>query len=386
MSAHVPRFKARVLTVFLLIGLPLLVVGVGIALAIGQSRLSASYGQHLQQVAQQTAAAVDTYIYRRILDVALLGRVPDLRREAQAGSMRPLNMDAVRAMDDEWREKSETAAAAAILTNPASKYLGDIVSHDRIYKEILLTDRYGRLVAASSRTSDFYQGEEDWWKAAVEDGGRGRVTMSDVRWDESARVHAIEISVPVPEPAGEGLAGVLKVVADSREMLATVGGVELGTTGEAVLLRDNGSIVFSRRQTDPSARFFAAETLRERVTMMRQGGPEGAGAHFRASAPPDNEPWLVGIASSQLGRSYANVAWVVAVSQSEAELLAPVRALWWYLLAALAVISLLVLALALYFSMRLAAPQVEEDLHLVEHPAVSHVGDADTEQPAVRSR
>jgi hypothetical protein len=386
MTAHVPRLKARVLTVFLVVGLPILAVGVGIVLAIGQSRLSDSYGEHLQQVAQQTAAAVDAYVYRRLLDAALLGRVPDLRREAEAGSSRPLNMEAARTLDAEWQQNKQgpPAALASTLTNPAARFLADVVSHDTIYREILLTDRYGRLVAASNRTSNYYQGEEDWWKAAAGDGLRGRVMMSDVRWDDSARTYAIEIAAPVQQLGGEGLVGIVKVVADSREMLATVGGVQLGGTGEAVLLRDDGSILFSRRPVEPNARFFAAETLRDRVNVMRQGGPE-LGAHFRAQAPPDNSHWIVGLAASQLSRSYPNVSWIVAVSQSEQELLGPVRALGWYLLTVLALVAVAVLALALYFSMRLATT-VEEDLHLVEHPSVSHVGDSDTEEPVPHTR
>jgi hypothetical protein len=381
MAAHVPRFKARVLTVFLLIGLPILVIGIGIALAIGQSRLSVSYGNHLQEIAQQTAAAVDTYFYRRMLDVSLLARSPELRREAQAASSRPQNLEAARAIEAEWsRQREVPAAVQGVLTNPAAMYLADIVAHDTIYKEMLLTDRFGRLIAASNKPSNYYQADEDWWRAAVEDGGRGRVTMSDVRWDDSAKVHAIEIAVPVTDATGQTLAGVLKVVTDSREMLATVGGVQLGATGDAVLLRDNGSIVFSRRSVEPNARFFAAAPLQARMQEIKQGGPEH-GASFRATTP-DGAAWVVGIASSQLGRSFPNVSWVVAVTQSEAELLAPVRAVGWYLFAVFALVTVAVLVLALYMSMRLAAPQVEEDLHLVEHAAVAHVGDAEPEPEA----
>jgi hypothetical protein len=146
-----------------------------------------------------------------------------------------------------------------------------------------------------------------------------------------------------------------------------------------VLLRDNGSVVFSRRQADPNARFFALTPLLERVAVMRMGGPE-AGAYFRAQGPMDKSPWLVGIAASQLGRSYPNASWLVAVTQSEAELLGPVRALGWYLFAVIAIVTLLVLSLALYFSMRLEAPQVDVDMHLVRHPAVAHVGDVGTDE------
>jgi hypothetical protein len=153
-----------------------------------------------------------------------------------------------------------------------------------------------------------------------------------------------------------------------------VGGVQLGATGEAVLLRDNGSIVFSRRASDPNARFFALETFKQQLERMRVGGPDTA-AYYRASAPPENNPWLVGLAASQLGRAYPNASWVVAVSQSEAEVLGPIDRLGWYLFAVFAIVALVILAAALYISMKQAAPAVDVDMHLVRHPGVAHVGD-----------
>ena len=80
---------------------------------------------------------------------------------------------------------------------PPLRTLTDIVAHDRIYREMILTDRQGRLIAASNPTTDYFQGDEDWWLAAFDDGRRGRVSIGDVRWDPSARAYAIEISAPV---------------------------------------------------------------------------------------------------------------------------------------------------------------------------------------------
>jgi hypothetical protein len=201
--------------------------------------------------------------------------------------------------------------------------------------------------------------------------------MTDVRWDESARLHAVEIAVPVPEPESDVLAGVLKVVTDSREMLAAVGGVQFGASGQAMLLRDNGTIVFSRRTSDPSTRFYASDEIQERAPALLAGGPE-AGAFFKTTSP-EGDVQLVGLAASQLGRSYSHLAWIVAVTQSEGESLAPVQAIGWYLMGVLALTVFAVLLLAVWFSVRLEAPALEEDMRLVEHAPVSHVGETDEE-------
>jgi hypothetical protein len=384
MSARVPHLNQRVLTVFLLVSLPALFVGTALILRIGQARLTDSYGRHLQDVAQQAAAGVDAYVYRRVLDVSLLARTPDLRREASAGSSRPFDRAAADAIDGEWQQsQKQPRAVSEALENAASRYLADLVSHDRVYREMLLTDRQGRLVAASNPTTDYFQGDEDWWIAAFDDGRHGRVSIGDVRWDPSARAYAIEISAPVSSLGDETVAGVLKVVTDSREMLALVGNLQLGQTGGAWLLRRNGTIVFSRYTTDPNARFFASDRLKERMDALWATGPIGT-AYFEAQTP-DGGKQLVGVAASQLGASFPALPWVIAVSQAESELIAPLSMLGWYLLMLVALTALIVVGLALWFSIRLAAAPVDVDMHLVRQPAVSHVGEfAPDDAEAVR--
>jgi hypothetical protein len=211
----------------------------------------------------------------------------------------------------------------------------------------------------------------------VNDGQGGRVSVSDVHWDPDARVHAISISVPVPAPDSERMAGVLRVVTDSREMLAFVGNVQMGQTGSAWLLRRNGSVVFSRTTTDPNARFWAAERVRASIEPLAASQSIG-GTRFE-TAGPDSRGWIVGLAESQLRTSYPSLGWVVAVAQARNEVVAPVGAVGWYLLTLLTLMALVVMGLALYFSMRLAAPGVDVDLPVVEHPAISHVGESDEE-------
>jgi hypothetical protein len=373
MTPTVPRLNSRVLAVFLLLALPALGIGVAIVLAVGHQRLSASYGHHLEQLAQQTAAGVDAYVYRRILDVSLLARTPELRNEAVIASKRPINAADNSTLDREWEQPTSGKTETALLANAASSFLADLVGHDRIYRELLLTDVHGRLVAASGRTSDYYQADEDWWKAAHDDGRHGHVSLTDVRWDPSAGIHAIEIAVPVPAPGSGELAGILKAVTDSREMLALVGNLQLGDTGTATLLRRDGSIVFGRGAVGQNLRFWAADSVRTRMESERQAGSIGA-TSFEANRD-DGTPFLVGLADSQLGSSYPNVSWVIAVSQARDELLAPMSVVGWYLLALVAALAIAVLAFALWLSMRLAAPQVDIDMHLVQHPAIAHVGE-----------
>jgi len=375
MTPHVPRMNRRVFTVFLIVGIPILAIGLLIVLTLARARLSDSYGRHLGEVAQQAATAVDGHLNRAQIYAFTLARTPTLRQAVADANRLSLDMTEVSQIDEVWRSNAPLpAAAAAVLRTPAARFLTDVATQDSIYAELLLTDRHGRLTAASNRVSDYFQADEDWWKAAFDGGVRGRIVVSDVRWDASAHRYAIEISVPVAEPDSDNLGGILKVVTDSREMLSLIMGLRLGGTGQAMLLRDDGTIVFSHMLA-PDTRFYAAERVGQHTAVLREGSPEQTGS-FRATTA-SGETFVVGLAPSLLAATHPHLLWTVAVMQSEAELLAPVRALGWYLLAVFGLSALAVLILALWFSLRIARSPVDADMHLVHHPPVMHIGSTD---------
>ncbi len=372
MARHLPHINVRVFTVLVFVSLPLYALAAVMVLGTGQAQLRDAFGLQLTDTAQQAAATVDSYVFRRIIDVSILARVPDVQSAAAAGNRTPLDVARAREIDTLWvAQPGETAARLGLLETPASEFLRDIVSNDQAYREIVVTDRDGRVVAASNATSDYIQSDETWWKEAFSDGTRGRVSVSDVLWDESAKSHAIEITVPVTERPGERLVGVLKVVADARELLAVAGGVRSSTSGEVFLIREDGSIVFSQRGIGGQAKFFAAELFRERMKGFRAGDPQ---SRIDFSARDQNgRSYLVGIAPSQLGSSYPHLAWMLAVTQAEDELFAPARAQMWRMLGVFGLIAAAVLAIAVWFSLRLAAPPVGKDTHITEHPEVPRI-------------
>jgi hypothetical protein len=360
MRTHFPGINSTVLSVFLLVSLPVLAAGVLLVLLVAQATLRDTYGRHLSDVAQQTAAGVDAYVYRKVLDVSMLGRTADIR-------------DAVRA--------PPPANPALLAANSASRYLADLVAHDSVYREIIVTNRTGQIVAASRAATPRDESGEDWWKATVDDGVVGRVFVTQLRFDAKEGVSVMHVSAPVPEADGDQLMGVVRVAFDARELLAPVAGVQLGATGMATLVRDNGTVVFSRASSDSSARFFATRELTDELT--RQSSTEGVrhDMHFSAEGA-DGTPYLVGVAGSQLARSFPNLSWLVAVSQAESELMGPVRSIGWHLLLVFVVTVLMVFALALYFSMRLHAPPIDADVGLVEHRPVSRMPDTGDDEDA----
>ena len=276
---------------------------------------------------------------------------------------------------------------ADLLENNTSEFLRTVIQNDPMYSEILLTDRVGRLVAASNVPTDYYQADEPWWRDVV---AAQRLQMSDVRWDESAATYAIEISVPVYAPGSTALAGVVKAATNSSGMLAAVSLGGGGAGGTATLVRRDGSVVYAGRGVEPGTPFFAAGLFREALGLTALANTQSALEQDRATDPqfrtyfsaqgPDGQPTLVALAPMQLGLTFPQLPWLVALSRTEAELFAPVEAQIQYFLLLLALVALVTLALALWLSIRLAAPLVdaELDMHLVEHPALHRIDEETT--------
>ena len=72
----------RVLATLLVVGIPVLLFGSYFVIERGRAQLRDAFGLTLAQRAEQSAAAIDAYVYRRIVDVSLLARVPDVRATA----------------------------------------------------------------------------------------------------------------------------------------------------------------------------------------------------------------------------------------------------------------------------------------------------------------
>ena len=309
----------------------------------------------LAQNAEYTAATVDAYVFRRILDAAVLGRVPDVRRAAAAGNDTAFDQAAVMEMDRRWQsDRAAVAAHSGLLQSSASQFLADIVGHDPIYREILVTDRQGRLVAASNVTSDYFQADEDWWRV-VRRRPRPRRRQRRAARPERRRLRVRHCR---PGTGADRRADCRRdeIVADSREMLVGIAGLNLGRTGEAMLVRPDGSITSSAADRPIRRdRFFAADLLGEHLAQREQLKQEPGPLTFTAGGE-SGPAQLVAVAPGQIARSYPTLNWLVALSVERDEITAPFRSLVWYLVIVFALTAVAVLAIALWLSLRLAAP------------------------------
>jgi signal transduction histidine kinase len=143
--------------------------------------------------------------------------------------------------DKEWLQlPSDSPTVEKYINTQLSLRLKRIVEAGNI-AEIFFTDRYGGLVVASQKTSDFYQADEEWWQKTFA-SGKGNVFVGDMEFDDSSNSWSITISVPVYDRDLEVI-GVCKVVYNTLKFFEMVSKFEIGSTGRAFLFDNHGKLI-----------------------------------------------------------------------------------------------------------------------------------------------
>lgn len=138
-------------------------------------------------------------------------------------------------LDEEWRaadaaNDNGAPVVKSVLENEASVHLREFALLYPTHVEISLTDIYGATVAATSRTDDYYQADEEWWQYAYS-GGNGGTYVSQPAFDEDSGVVSLQIAVPVINDDGS-VVGIVNSTLDLRILVPSLELGRLGKTGE----------------------------------------------------------------------------------------------------------------------------------------------------------
>ncbi|UCF39026.1 MAG: cache domain-containing protein, partial [Acidobacteriota bacterium] len=218
------------------------------------------------------------------------------------------------------------------------------------FREIMVTDRYGRLVAASSKASDYYQADENWWRVAYLEG-EGQRFISDVVYDESARVYCIEIAEPIRNPTSGGVVGIIKTIVDSDTLFGMLDSSRYRESTVAVLVREDGTIV-----SDPGSS--------EVYPFIEQIKAERALNRSYLAAPSGKPEVFLGLPTLSVKDRLPELGWTLVIQAPYEDVVFPIRDLKrWFLYIVIFSVSLVII-LSLVFTWILSKPIVEIDPHL----------------------
>ncbi len=199
--------------------LVVVLVAIGIETYIANRTITRSLAQNagnvLREDANEDALAIGDFLLREveITQALSLNRILQSRLIiANDIKYKTDDIDQIRSdleqLDEEWLAADDLDSIVTnTLIGPAPDELLRFRAVFPDHLEIFITDKYGGLVAATNRTSDYYQADEEWWQRAFNDGS-GDIYISAPEFDESANSLSLLIAVPVFEE--DELIGILR--------------------------------------------------------------------------------------------------------------------------------------------------------------------------------
>lgn len=157
--------------------------------------------------------------------------------------------------DFEWK-----SAQKVEITPFMKEILGNSVSKDLIKKvkffenefgynvfgEIFITNKFGVNIAQTSKTTDYYQADEEWWVKTKNNG----FYISDIEYDSSAEIYSTDIGIRIDDNDGNFI-GVLKAVLNFEEVINILRDIELEEshkdhiTMTLLLTTEDGRLIYS---------------------------------------------------------------------------------------------------------------------------------------------
>lgn len=229
--------RGKLVLFFVLVAFIAVAVSAASINILTRDRLTQQLGLNTQRIAAQVAQEMTSRLVSEISMLQTLsGQFEELAEDSVAnyeGTDAEIT-EQLLLLDQTWTSAvGENLLIQSTVNNHAANELRELQDISPEHIELYLTNRFGATIAATHRISDFYQADEDWWKAAY-NAGNGAIYIGQPEFDESSQTYAIDLAVPVRFDDGP-VVGILQ----STLKLAVLGNVleraAFGKTGSADL-------------------------------------------------------------------------------------------------------------------------------------------------------
>jgi signal transduction histidine kinase len=248
-------------------------------------------------------------------------------------------------MDKKWIESSEDhSLVKGYLDNKVSSRLRSMMAQEKKAVSILVTDRFGGLIGATNKTSDFCQSGKDWWKDAY-NSGSGAIIAGNVVFEERGNIWCVPFAVPVRDRSGE-VVGIYRSLLDISIFFPPLENFKISDTGKAALVDDKGYLVYQRDAKPFANKFCGYEDL-QKVSRDKKGWLVIAGVYSRAAK--------AFVSFSDMGNKLftdRGIIWRVFVTQDAKEVFAPLNKLFLQIFL-IGLVLIMVLASAVFIAAEL---------------------------------
>jgi hypothetical protein len=363
-------FEFRVAYRKLLIGLLVTIVPISFAAlyAVSQSARSLNHtiGSHYSTLAESTASQVTQFIHSQVIEVGLMAANPAVVDAVAAANRSYQGMtdaaiaEKVQRAEEMWLTPRADALVSPILSSRASQSLRRYLQIDPTFLRITVTDGKGATVAATHKTIDYYQADEEYWRSIYADG-RGSVSVTDVSYDVVTKNNYIGIGVPITEPETGQFLGTLDALVEVSSLFPIVRRAEVGPGGHALLVKDDGTVISGPRTT------LAMSLKSDEHNALVDASTNLAGRHsgYLIANFPERGETLIAFADTGLREDFNNLGWLVLVSQPTEQAFAPINTTQ-QLIMLIAFLGLAaVVVLGVYFALhrKTEVEEIEQEFH-----------------------
>lgn len=144
----------------------------------------------------QSAADVQKLLVAEGAKLRAHGSDPVIVAAVKAQNADKVPLTAIKVIDQRWSLGKESVRVRQTTTGACADRLRQIVASNPAYSETFAMDDQGAIVCATTRTTDYWQGDEAKWERAY-NAGKGDLFIDRPKLDESAASRIAQISVPV---------------------------------------------------------------------------------------------------------------------------------------------------------------------------------------------
>ncbi|MBM3812453.1 MAG: hypothetical protein FJW20_12560 [Acidimicrobiia bacterium] len=283
-------------------------------------------GMLLKTVAEGISAETSRFIHNRVLDIHKIAVDPavvdtiNAANRGYQGMSEAAVTERIAGIEKTWNTPASEARVKEKLSNSASRLLRRHRTVDPRILRITVTDQKGATIAATHKTLDYFQADEEYWQN-IHANGRGAVSLTDILYDEVTKSNYIGVGVPVLEEGSNTFIGTVDALIEVSSLFPIITRAEFGETGRAALVKEDGTVI-SAPNTTLSMRLKSDEytAVKDRLTTL-----SGRQTGYLLADLPGGGRNLIGFADTGLKEDYRSLGWTVLVSQSSREAFAGVR-------------------------------------------------------------
>jgi len=346
--------RGRIVLAIFLVGCIPLFIGLLLASVSGMRSLRNVIGGNFQAIASEAADRVTMLMESHVQALKLLASAP--LRVRQPVSVANASYPSRRSISDVIQERTRaweqgTDLSTQLLNSELSRFLLEtkVRDGDRLVG-LMITDRHGAIVAASSEPDRYFFGDESWW-SDMQSERTGRVFISDMIPGQHGSFRTpeetIDIAVPILDDHQRTVIGAIKASYRFDAFFAMIKEIRIGQTGHAMLFDTAGQPLVCPVLPRPAHRINP-----QLMAMIVSHEPGWGIADDDAHGARET---VVGFAPVR-GLGKHDNTWHMFVRQHPSETYAPIRQqMWDVALIGLIMVGLLA-AIGRYVAARIAKP------------------------------